>query len=144
MRHRNHSNRIGKKQDVTKSMLRNMVTSILLYERIVTTKKRANVVKGLVDRVITIGKTKRTDLAIRQINTMVSDENACRKILEVFKQRYANRRSGFTRLTPLGQRGGDGAMLCEISLIDAAVPTVVVESGKRKVENSPQHSTKKK
>jgi large subunit ribosomal protein L17 len=55
MRHRNHSNRIGKKQDVTKSMLKNMVTSILLYERIVTTKKRANVVKGLVDRVITVG-----------------------------------------------------------------------------------------
>jgi hypothetical protein len=59
---------------------------------------------------------------------MVTDENACRKILEVFKKRYATRRSGFTRITPLGQRGGDGAMLCEISLIDAAVPQVVDEA----------------
>ncbi len=142
MRHRNHSNRIGKKQDVTKSMLRNMLTSILLYERVVTTKKRANVVKGLVDRVITIGKTKRTDLAIRQINTMVSDENACRKILEVFKQRYRNRRSGFTRLTPLGMRGGDGALLCEISLIDAAVPQVVETTPAPKKASSKKTSAK--
>jgi large subunit ribosomal protein L17 len=142
MRHRNHSKRLGKKQDVTQSMLRNMLTSVLLYERVRTTKKRANVVKGLVDRVITIGKTKRTDLAIRQINTMVTDENACRKILEVFKQRYANRRSGFTRITPLGMRGGDGALLCEISLIDAAAPQVVEQAADAPKKTSKKTSSK--
>lgn len=125
MRHRNHSQRLARKPDQARSLLKNLATSILLYERVRTTKKRAQVVRGIVDRIITIGKSERKDLAIRRINTMVLDDNACRKVLEVLVARYANRRSGFTRITPLGARQGDGAMFCEISLIDAVDPEVV-------------------
>lgn len=103
-------------------MLKNMVTSVILYEKIRTTKKRAQVLKSMVDRVITIGKRDRKDLAIRRINQMVLDDNACRKILEVLKSRYATRTSGFTRIVPVGMRGGDGALLVDLSLIDAAEP----------------------
>lgn len=103
-------------------MVKNMVTSVLLYERIRTTKKRAQVIKGVVDRVISIGKTNRTDVAIRQINQYVFDENACRKVMEVLVKRYANRSSGFSRVVPVGTRGGDGALLADLILIDAAVP----------------------
>ncbi len=108
-------------------MLKNMVTSVLLYERIRTTKKRASVLKGLVDRVITIGKRERTDLAIRKINTIVLDPNACRKVMEVLRVRYANRPSGFSRVVPVGTRHGDGALLADLILLDAATPTVVAE-----------------
>ena len=103
-------------------MLKNMVTSVLLYERVRTTKKRAQVLKGIVDRVITIGKRERTDLAIRKINQYVFDDNACRKVLEVLKQRYKSRPSGFSRVVPVGTRHGDGALLADVILIDAAEP----------------------
>lgn len=123
-------------------MLKNMVTSILLYERIRTTKKRAQVLKGIVDRVITIGKRERTDLAIRKINQYVFDDNACRKVLEVLKQRYATRPSGFSRVVPVGTRFGDGALLADVILIDAAEPKEM-QNAKLKMQNSLQHSTKK-
>ena len=100
-------------------MLKNMVTSVLLYEHIRTTKKRAQVVKGIVDRVISIGKRERTDLAIRKINQIVFDTNACRKVLEVFKKRYATRSSGFSRIVPVGTRKGDGALLADLILMDS-------------------------
>ncbi len=119
MRHRNHSKRLGRKPEQAKLLLKNLVTSILLYERVRTTKKRAQVARGLVDRVITIGKKEDTMNAIRRIAPYISDDNASRKILEVLKNRYAKRPSGFTRITPLGMRGGDGALLCEISLVDS-------------------------
>ncbi len=124
MRHRNHSQRLARKPDQARSILKNLATSIILYERVRTTKKRAQVVRGLVDKIITVGKTKRTDLAIRHMNNLVSDHNASRKVLEVLSKRYVDRPSGFTRIIPLGMRGGDGALLCEISLIDAATPVV--------------------
>lgn len=127
MRHQNHSQRLSRKPDQARLLLKNLVTSILLYETVRTTKKRAQVVRPLVDRAIAIGKRERTDLAIRKINLMVTDDNACRKILEVLKQRYAKRPSGFTRMLPVGQRQGDGALMVEISLVDAAAPIVATD-----------------
>lgn len=112
-------------------MLKNMVTSVLLYERIRTTKKRAQVVKGVVDHVISIGKTDRIDLAIRKINKIVLDENACKKVMEVLKKRYSSRPSGFSRVVPVGTRQGDGALLADLILIDAAEPVVAEETPKK-------------
>lgn len=134
MRHRNHSQRLARKPDQARSILKNLATSIILYERVRTTKKRAQVVRGLIDKIINVAKKKRTDLAIREINTLVLDENACRKTLEVLKTRYEKRPSGFTRIVPVGMRGGDGALLCEISLVDAVAP-VVVDTKAPKVTN---------
>ena len=52
MFHRRSRLRLGKKQDVARQMLRNLVTSILLYESIRTTRKRAKVVQPMVDHLI--------------------------------------------------------------------------------------------
>ena len=142
MRHRNSSQRLSRKPDQARALLSNLATSVLLYEKVRTTKKRAQVVRPIVDRIIAIGKRERKDLAIRRINSMVSDENACRKVLEVLKDRYKNRPSGFTRMTPLGMRQGDGAMLCEISLIDAAAPEVV-ESAPKETKATKETKEKK-
>ena len=113
-------------------MLINMVTSVLLYEHIRTTKKRAQVVKGVVDRVIAIGKRERPDLAIRKINQIVFDRNACKKVLEVLKKRYSGRPSGFSRVVPVGTRQGDGALLADLILLDAAEPSAIEHSTKKK------------
>ncbi len=131
MRHRNHSKRLARKPHQSRLMLKNMVTSVLLYERIRTTKKRAQVVKGVVDRVITIGKGAKKDLAIRKINQYVVDTNACRKVMEVLAKRSAKRSSGFSRVVPVGTRGGDGALLADLILIDAVEPEKVVETDKK-------------
>lgn len=127
MRHRHNSKRLGRKPNQAASLLKNIVTSTILYEHVRTTKKRAQVARSLVDQVITLGKKLRTDLAIRRINKLVCDENACRKILEVLKVRYAKRAGGFTRMVPVGQRQGDGALMVDIILIDAAEPVVTEE-----------------
>ncbi len=142
MRHQNHSKRLARKPYQSRLMVKNMVTSVLLYERIRTTKKRAQVIKGVVDRVITIGKGEKKDVAIRRINQYVFDDNACRKVMEVLIKRYANRTSGFSRVVPVGTRGGDGALLADLILIDAAVP-VEIEEKKVAAVSTKKTSSKK-
>ena len=144
MRHRNHSKRLARKPAQSRLLLKNLVTSVLLYEKVRTTKKRAQVARSIVDKVITIGKTKRVDLAIRQINLVVTDDNACRKILEVLKERYTKRTSGFTRMVPVGQRHGDGALMVDLMLVDAAAPVVQKEEKVTTKKPAVKKSTSKK
>lgn len=100
-------------------MVRNLVTSVLLYESIRTTKKRAEVVRPMVEKIITISKTKDARNAIRAINQVVKHENASKKVMEVLKTRYKSRTSGYTRMVPLGMRQGDGARMVTLELVDA-------------------------
>ncbi len=147
MRHRNHSNRLSQKPHHAWMMLRNMLTSLLLFEHIRTTKKRAHVLQPLVDKVLTIGKKDRPDLAIRRINQIVTHPNASRKVLEIFRPRFVDRTSGFTRITPVGMRGGDGALLVDMMFVEGRdVPAPVpVESVKRqKGKKSEKSETKQK
>lgn len=121
MRHKASRNRLIQKPDHARMLQRNLVTSLLLYEEIRTTRKRAAVIRPMVDRLITTAKTKDTREAIRAINTVVTDKNASRKLIEVLKERYSKRPSGYTRTKAVGSRVGDGAELVDMSLVDAVV-----------------------
>lgn len=98
-------------------LLRNLVTSLFLYESIRTTKNRARAIQPIVDRMIAKAKSRPPHIAVRFLNRVVTDRNASRKIFEVLTERFKNRPSGFTRMRPIGRRRGDGAELVEISLV---------------------------
>ncbi len=118
MRHRKSRLRLRQKPVHGRAMLRNLLTSVLLYETVRTNKKRAQVVRPMVERLITVAKTKTPMLAIREINRHVTHRNASRKLMEVLKARYATRTSGYTRIVPVGARKGDGAELVTLELVD--------------------------
>jgi large subunit ribosomal protein L17 len=125
MRHRHSRLRLRQKPAHSRLIQRNLVTSVLLYESVRTTKKRAQVVRPQIEKIITIAKTRDTRNAIRQIQQVILHPNACRKTMEVLKDRYADRTSGYTRIVPLGSRKGDGAELVTLSLVegkDVAAP----------------------
>ncbi len=118
MRHRDGRQRLKQKPAHARMLKRNLVTSLLLYESVRTTKMRAKAVQPVIDRLITVSKKNPPHIAIRYINRVVTDKNASRKIMEVFKARYAKRSSGLTRMVPAGARKGDGAMLVDLSLVE--------------------------
>ncbi len=144
MRHRQSRRRLRYKPAHSRALQRNLVTSLLLYESVRTTKKRAEVIRPLVDRIITTAKTKTPHVAIRSINAFVTHKNACRKTMEVLKQRYATRTSGFTRMVPLGSRFGDGAEVVTLQLIDAqGVEKAPIKGDKDAGKASASKKTKK-
>ncbi len=119
--------RLTQKPDHSRLLQRNLVTSLFLYEAIRTTKARARIVQAAVDRLISTAKRQETHVAIRSLNAYVTDKNASRKVMEVLKNRYKNRTSGFTTLKAAGARKGDGAQLVDLMLIDAEVGLKPVE-----------------
>lgn len=131
MEHRKNRLRLNQKPNHAALLLRNLATSIILYETVRTTKKRAKVVQPMVDKLITLAKTKEPRLAIRAINAVVMHENASKKLMEVLKPRYASRPSGYTRITPVGARQGDGAELVDLELLDRDVPAPAAEASEK-------------
>jgi large subunit ribosomal protein L17 len=102
---------------------RNLITSLLLYENMRTTKKRAAVITPEIDKIITFAKNHTPHVAIRHINTIVTDKNASKKIMEVYINRFAKKSSGLTRTKAVGSRDGDGAELVDISFVDSPTKT---------------------
>lgn len=141
MRHKAKRNRLIQKPDHSRMMQRNLVTSLFLYEEIRTTRRRARVIQPLVDGLITTAKKSTPMLAIRSINAFVTDKNASRKLMEVLKDRYVNRTSGFTSLKAVGARIGDGAELVDLVLMDRDMPTT--EKAPKAPKTAKKPSTKK-
>ena len=118
MRHRNNRLRLNKKPDHARMLKRNLVTALILYEAIRTTKKQAHVIQPIIDKLITEAKKQSPHNAIRVVNKVVTDKNASRKMMEVLVARYKTRPSGFTRIVPAGARKGDGAAIVDMMLLD--------------------------
>lgn len=117
MRHRKKNLKMNMQRDHREALLRNLATSIILFEKVKTTAGRAKQVRPIVESLITKAKTKTGAVAIRQINQIVQDPNAGKKLLEVLKDRYKERKGGYTRIVKIGFRSGDAAEMVSIQLL---------------------------
>lgn len=117
MRHQVKSKRANRNKAHLDSMLRNLATSIILYEKVKTTKAKAKLVVPIVEKLITKSKKSSTMNAMRYLNAYFLDKNASKKLVRELLDRYKERGSGFVRLTNLGFRAGDAAPMVQIELI---------------------------
>jgi len=116
MRHRNKGKILDRKVGPRQAMVKNLVQSLVLYEKIKTTGARAKVLRSQVERCITLGK-KPTLANRRLLLQRLPTENAVKKILEVLSPRYLERKGGYTRIIKLGTRSGDRAEMVQIEFI---------------------------
>lgn len=97
-------------------MYRTQVTDLIRHERIRTTEAKAKELRGMVEKVITLGK-KGTLSHRRQALAFVTDETMVRKVFNELAERYASRPGGYTRVLKMEQRKGDGASMALLELI---------------------------
>lgn len=122
MRHKVKKVKLGRQNGHMTALLKNLVTSVILYEKVKTTEAKAKAIQPKVEKLITLARAaesgkKPVREVIRTFNRELFDENASRKLLEELAKRYADRSSGFTRITRLGHRAGDAAPLVQIELV---------------------------
>ncbi len=99
-------------------MMRNLVTSLLLYEKIITTAAKAKELRSVAEKMVTLAK--REDLhARRQAAEVLNDDKALKKLFDTLGVRFRDRNGGYTRITKLDYRMGDGAPLAAIELLGA-------------------------
>ena len=104
-------------RDERRLLLGNLATSIMIHEKIQTTAAKAKAVQPLIDDLINTAKRKEKVLAIRALNSVLHSELASRKVMNELLKRYAERTSGYTRITAIKFRAGDAAPLVQIELV---------------------------
>ncbi|MFA5126534.1 MAG: 50S ribosomal protein L17 [Patescibacteria group bacterium] len=116
MRHRKVGKKLRRLTGPRRALLDNLVTSVILYEKVVTTESKAKTVKPKVERLITKGKVKSVHTK-QQLGRFLHDKKAVQKILDVLGPKYKDRKGGYCRIIKMHQRQGDGAPLAQIELV---------------------------
>lgn len=111
-----------------KSMLRNVVTQLIISEHVTVTAKVAKQISSLADRLVTYGK--KGDVAARReaarvVRDIYTDktekETALQKLFTTIAPRYKDRNGGYTRILKLGNRRGDDAPICLVAFVEESV-----------------------
>lgn len=119
MRHRNKKAKLNRSCKPRHSLVRNMATSLILDEKIETTAAKAKALQPVIERLVNYALKEEPREAIRKLNAYLFSQAASRKVVEVLKPRFQDRKSGFTRLRKVGIRQGDGSAISRIELISA-------------------------
>ena len=120
MRHRNYGRKLSRNTQHRRSLLRNLVTSLILKERIETTVAKAKAARGIAEEMITLGK--RGDLHARRLAAgYFLTAEAVKKLFEDVAKRYTTRNGGYTRIVRTGWRKGDGADTAVLELVGTEV-----------------------
>ncbi len=133
MRHRNYGKKLSRNTEHRRALLRNLVTSLILRERIETTVAKAKAARPLAERLITLGK--RGDLHARRLAaSYLLDAGAVSSLFGDIAKRYASRAGGYTRIVRSGWRKGDGADLAVLELVGTEVLQKLAEKRAKKAE----------
>jgi len=117
MRHKVAGRKLDRSGSHRRALYRNLVTDLLGYEKITTTEAKAKEVRGLAEKVITLGK--KGELSHRrQALAFVFDDKVVDKTFSELAQRYVDRPGGYTRMSKLGRRLGDGAQMVKLELVE--------------------------
>ena len=117
MRHAKSGRKLNRTASHRKAMFANMAVALIKHEQIKTTLPKAKDLRGVVDRLITLGK--RGDLhARRQALSVLRDSTIAAKLFEELAERYKDRPGGYTRVIKAGFRYGDTAPMAVIELVE--------------------------
>jgi large subunit ribosomal protein L17 len=116
--------KLGRRSAARKALFRDLVTDLIINERIETTEMKAKEVRSIAEKMITLAK--RGDLhARRQVAAYVRKEaataegrDAVQKLFDEIAPRFSERNGGYTRILKVGPRRGDAAPMAYLELVD--------------------------
>jgi large subunit ribosomal protein L17 len=146
MRHLVAHRKLGRTSSHRKALLRNLCTSLVESERLITTLPKAKELRPYVEKAITLGRRVRAARAAGQTQTAVHltrqaavyffsgnageyskqhDQEvertagvaALQKLTGTLAERFTDRPGGYTRIFKLGPRKGDGAEMALIEFV---------------------------
>ncbi len=124
MRHRVAGRKLGRKKDVRAALRRNLVKQLFEYERIRTTRAKAQAVRGQAERLITLAKRGNAAGDAQMVHARrlaaarLSDPESVKKLFDDIAPRYEDRPGGYTRIVKLGPRMGDAAEMVILELVE--------------------------
>ena len=118
MRHLKSGKKLGRNTSHRRALLRNLVTSLIVEERIETTVPKAKAMRPHVEKMITLGK--RGDVHARRLAAgFLMTRAAVDKLFDAIGPRFGDRNGGYIRIVRTGFQRGDGAEKAFIELLGA-------------------------
>ena len=124
--------KLGRKTAHRDRTIRNLVTSLVLYEKVRTTEAKAKAIVPMTERLLSRAQ-KGTLAARRHAKSLLFDDNAVAKLFEDFSERWGTRTSGFTRITKLAPRPGDGSAMAQVELLLTPLEEIIAKETETKV-----------
>jgi len=125
--------KLGRTSSQRKALLRDLVSDLIINERIKTTKARAKETSRMADKLVTLGK--RGDLharrqadkvlrnelaAVEETEEAIIVESVVQKLFNEIAPRFETRNGGYTRVLKMGPRRGDGAEMAILEFVESA------------------------
>jgi large subunit ribosomal protein L17 len=133
LRHKRAGYKLGRPVDARRALLRNLVTSVIEHERVITTITKAKAAKPLVEQMITLGK-RDTLHTRRQAAEFLRTPATVKKLFDTLSTRFGQRQGGYCRIVRLGPRRGDGAEQAMIELVGSELVKRAAERARQKEE----------
>lgn len=133
MRHRRGGFKLQRNTSHRTALLRNLVTSVIEHERVVTTVVKAKAARPLVEKMVTLAKQD-TLHARRQAASFLRTPESVQKLFDKIGTRFSQRNGGYTRVLRIGPRKGDGAELAMLELVGSELVKRAADRAKRREE----------
>ena len=117
MRHQKQRHQLNRFTSWHKATLKSIVRSLLVQQRIFTTKGKAKAAQALAEQMITLAKDN-TLAARRQAFKVLCDHNMVSLLFKEIGPRFVKRTGGYTRIMPWGRRRGDDAEIVIFELTE--------------------------
>ena len=117
MRHQSNQRKFGRKTNQRKALMKTLAVSLVLHGRIKTTEAKAKSLRPFVEKLVTLAR-KQTLAARRLVIARVGGEKTSEKLMSDWAVKYAKRDGGYTRITKLPARLGDGSPMAMIEFVD--------------------------
>ena len=117
MRHQIAGKKLGRATGHRRALYRNLVTDLLKHGKIVTPEAKAKEVRGMAEKMITLGKKSGLH-SYRQALSFITDKKVTEKVFSELGPRYKERSGGYTRIVKLEPRLGDGAAMVKLELVE--------------------------
>ncbi|HEY8447153.1 MAG TPA: 50S ribosomal protein L17 [Thermomicrobiales bacterium] len=117
MRHRKAGRKFGRNTAQRQALLRQLAVSMILHERITTTEAKAKSLRPVVEKLVTIARED-TQAHRRLVMSKIDHPLAAAKLFEVIAPRYEGVNGGYTRISKLEPRRGDGAPMALIEFVE--------------------------
>ena len=119
MNHQKSGRKFSRIRKQRRALIKSLIDSFILREKMTTTEAKAKEIKGLIDKVI--NKAKKIDAnnkvaVIRDLRKSISVASV-KKLSGEFIKKFEGRKSGYTRVVKLGRRKSDSAKMAVIEFI---------------------------
>lgn len=127
MRHLLKGRKLNRSGSHRKALGRNLVRALVTHHRIITTLEKAKAYRPLIERLITLSKTKNLH-NVRRAMSLVPDKTVIAKLFDEVGPHFRDRPGGYTRIIRLAKnRLGDNGSRAIIEFVD--LPKVAAEEG---------------